>query len=242
MNNKLILFALLSLLPIFLLGHDRHVQEPEDIFIIIYITRPGFSGHVGIAVDHHKILIKDELVDNRFSVRYDTVKSGTLTYFDLWGPPEINFGDYSKNLKARYYRLPRTSAEARITVNSLLTEGLPHSFDTPPDAIIRIKTAAKDDFGMVSVADSIQHARNYFNVRKYNCTDYAITCLNEYFHTALQAKEYIPFYWSSTPNQLYKELIKTFNTEIIKKPGKEIDHSFYRERVLKTIFFQNKNP
>ncbi len=216
-------------------------KKLDDVYLIIYATRAGFSGHVGMAVDNYKILVFDEWENGKLKVRYDTVRDGSLTYYDLWGPPEVAFGTYNKNLKARYYKLPRSSAEARITVQTFLQDGLPHSFDYPCDALIRIPTKPGEDYNLKNIVDTIRARYDYFNVRQYNCTDFIVTCLNEQFKKDLKAKEFIPFSWSSTPNKFYQEVIKTFDTEVLKNPGPKINKSFYQERVLNTILSQKKS-
>lgn len=224
-----------------LLARNGKVEQPNDIYLIVYITRPGFSGHVGMAIDNYKILVTDEWKNGQRIIRYDTVKDGTLTYYDLWGPPEVAFGTYNKNLKARYFKLPRSSAEPKIRVQTFLNEGLPHSFDHPCDALVRIPTLPGEDYSMKIHVDTIRHQYDYFNVRQYNCTDFILKCLNRQFEKNLDAKEFIPFSWSSTPNKFYKEVVKNFEVEVIKVPGPGIDKSFYQERILNTILSQNKS-
>lgn len=212
-------------------------RKPNDLYLIIYTTKSGFTGHVGIAVDNYKIIIKDTVINNTKSVEYDTVKNYSLTYYDLWGPSKIEWDEHNKNLPSRYYKLPRSSAEERITVDYFLTKGLPHSYDYPCDALIRIKTDASTDYKLKELAETIQQEKNYFNTREYNCTDYIILCLEGLFDIRLEAKEYIPFSMSSTPNQFYKEVISKLNVEIIKKAGPEINDSFFKERIINTVLF-----
>lgn len=225
------------MLPITGFSNAGLASKPQDVYLIIYTTKTGFTGHVGIAVDNYKVIVNDTVINNKESIVYDTVKNYSLTYYDLWGPSTINWDEHSTNLPSRYYKLPRSSAEERITMNYFLTKGLPHSYDYPCDALIRIKTDVSTDHKLKEIAEAIQQERNYFNTREYNCTDYIILCLERLLDTQLEAKEYIPFSWSSTPNKFYKEVISNLNVEIVKKPGPEVNDSFFKERVINTVLF-----
>ena len=211
--------------------------KPQDVYLIFYTTRAGYTGHVGIAVDNYRIVVRDTVAGRKTIAVYDTVKNHSLTYYDLWGPSTIHLNEHDKDLPARYYKLPRSSAEERITADYFLTRGLPHSYDYPCDAMIRLKTSAKADYKLKDIAEAIQEEKNYFNTRAYNCTDYIILCLNRLLGVELTAREYIPFRWSSTPNKLYKVVVSELDVEIMKKAGPEVDESFFKERVLNTVLF-----
>lgn len=213
---------------------ERSTDKPDDIYLIIYTTKSGHTGHVGIAVDNYKIVVRDTVIAGKTVSRYDTLKNLTLTYFDLWGPPVINWDQHNENLPCRYYKLPRSSSEKPITVDYFLTRGLPHSYDYPCDAMLRIKTTPGKDYQIKNIAEAIQQEKNYFNTRQYNCTDYVLLCLNRAFNRQIEAKEYIPFSWSSTPNRFYQAIVAAMKVEIVKKPGDEIKESFFKERILKT--------
>lgn len=215
------------------------VFKPADIYLVVYTTKHGLTGHVGMAVDNYRITATDTIINNKNVVVYDTVKDLTLAYFDLWGPPSISLTDHDKDLPARYYKLPRTSAEKRITVGSFLTSGLPHAYDYPCDALLRIRTDPASDYRMKEIASRVQSERNYFNSRRYNCTDYILMCLNRMFDINLVATEYIPFGWSSTPNRFYKEVIANLNVDIIKEAGAEVNESFFKERIMNTVLLNN---
>jgi len=215
-------------------------NEVDDIYLIFYLSKDGKTGHLGMAIDNYNILVRDKVINGvRFS-EYDTVRDYTLTYFDLWGPPEIPLYQHSTNLQSRYYRLPRTSAEPKITVGYFLTKGLPHSYDYPCDGLLRIKTSPSLDYQMVQVAEALQRQFNYFNSRHYNCVDYIVRCLNTLFKVEIEAKEFIPFTWSSTPNKLYRNIGSYLKVEVVKDASAYADRSFFRERIFNSLFY-NQN-
>ena len=211
--------------------------KPDDVFLIFYTTKTGHTGHVGIAVDNYRIVVRDTVIGRKMRSVYDTVKNYSLTYYDLWGPSTIQLNEHDKDLPSRYYKLPRSSAEQRITVDYFLTKGLPHSYDYPCDALIRIKTGSQTDFRLKEIAESIQEEKKYFNTRAYNCTDYIILCLNRLLGIELKAREFIPFRWSSTPNKFYQVVVSELDVDIIKKAGPEVNESFFKERVFNTVLF-----
>ena len=211
--------------------------KPDDIYLIFYTTKTGHTGHVGIAVDNYRIVVRDTIIGRKVSSVHDTIKNYSLTYYDLWGPSTIQLSEHDEDLPSRYYKLPRSSAEERITPDYFLTRGLPHSYDYPCDALVRIKTNPQDDFRLKNIAESIREERKYFNTRAYNCTEYIILCLNRLLGTELRAREYIPFSWSSTPNKFYTVVVSELDVEIIKKAGPEVNASFFKERVFNTVLF-----
>lgn len=217
--------------------HTELTAKPNDVYLIFYITKTGYTGHVGIAVDNYRIVVRDTIISKKKTTVYDTAKNYSLTYYDLWGPSTIRLDEHSKDLPGRYYKLPRSSAEERITVDYFLTKGLPHSYTYPCDALVRIKTDASADYKLREIAEAIQQEKKYFNTRSYNCTDYIIQCVNRLLGVDLKALEYIPFSWSSTPNKFYQVVVSDLEVDIIKKAGPEVNESFLKERVFNTVIF-----
>ena len=215
--------------------------RPHDIYLIIYITKSGHTGHVGFAVDNYRVVVRDTLIGGAYQEILDTVKTNTVTYFDLWGPPHIGVNEHGMDLSARYFTLPRSSAEQPIRMSYFLSNGLPHAYDYPCDGLVRIKTKPSTDLKMRTIAEQVQQEKDYFNSRKYNCTDYVITCLNRLFNVDIDAKEFIPFDWSSTPNRFYKAMVAMPHAEIIKDPGERVNNSFVSERIIKSEIFNQTN-
>ncbi len=212
-----------------------------DLYIIFYITQNGLTGHVGIAVDNYNIRIRDVKHNGRPAVAYDTIKAGHLTYIDLWGPPEISFRELNKDLSPRYYKLPRSSAEERITLNYFLNRGLPHAYNYPCDAVLKVPTSPYEDYLLLKRADSVISKNDYFNPKKYNCTDFVEQLLEAHFGKRIRAKEFLLLAWSTTPNKFYRRLTRHFDVKVIKGPGKKVNRPFFIERFIKTIFSKKKS-
>lgn len=219
----------------------RAGDRPDDVYLIIYITKSGHTGHVGFAVDNYHVIVRDTLIHGASHEVLDTVKANTVTYFDLWGPPHIGVNEHGTDLAARYFTLPRSSAERPIRLNYFLSNGLPHAYDYPCDGLVRIRTSPSSDLKMRAIAEQVQKEKDYFNSRKYNCTDYVITCLNRLLNVDIDAKEFIPFDWSSTPNRFYKAIVAMPDAEIVKDPGEGVNNSFVSERIIKSEIFNQIN-
>lgn len=229
LKYRVILFSLLLLL---ICGDVS--SKTGDLYLVIYMSHDGKTGHVGIAVDNYQVFVDEVVKDGNTVVVYDTVRDYSLTYFDLWGPNDISVLDHDSNLESRYYKLPRTTAEVKITPAYFLNKGLPHSYDYPCDALIKINTTASQDSELIAIAESLQKEFPYFNTRTYNCTDYIRLCLERLFNQKINATEFIPFEWSSTPNQFYKSIISLFDVDLLKDPGELAKGSFFMERIIKS--------
>ena len=78
-----------------------------DVYLVYYATVNGRTGHVGIAVDNYRILIREAWREGNLVEVEDTVATGELTYYDLW-PAEDEFSVFStgKDIPGLYYKLP----------------------------------------------------------------------------------------------------------------------------------------
>src|SRR3954471_6665084 len=112
-----------------------------NVFIIFYATAKGKTGHAGIAVDSYSIFVHDRISnEDEYSVN-DTQSTGNLIYYDLWPKSDAFIRKHLKrDLEPSYFRLPRTSGDAAITINSLLSKGIPHKENQPVDGLIEIET------------------------------------------------------------------------------------------------------
>ena len=206
-----------------------------DVYFIFYATIDGKSGHAGIAVDNYQIIVKDDYNEhNERFTRYDTIKDGTLTYYDFW--PEIDdFNAFNVNddVPAKYYKLPRASWEADITINSLITKGIPHEEYYPVDGLLKLKSTAWEDRQLKYYIEKLISANQPFNVRTNNCSDFVKKAIEKYCHCSIDAKEQIVFKYSTTPNRLYQELSKFKDVIIIKDASEKAKGNFTMERLVK---------
>ncbi|HLT53440.1 MAG TPA: hypothetical protein VKZ97_06105 [Flavobacteriaceae bacterium] len=209
--------------------------ESKDVYLVFYATYNGKSGHIGLAIDNYKVVVKDTLdLQQRPISVYDTIPDGTLTYFDLWPQTDdFNINNLDKNLPAVYYKLPAASWEKKITVKSLLKEGIPHEEHYPVDGLVRIKSTSIQDAKTKAFAEKLIHDNKPFNVRQYNCSDFVEQILEYHCQCSIEAEESIVFRNSTTPNRLYLETLKLKMVSIIKSAGDKAKGSFTMERLMK---------
>ena len=208
----------------------------KDVYVIIYATYKGKTGHAGIAVDRYKIIYREIRSNSKITYQEDTVKTGELLYYDFWPNDDyFNAKRSGKNIPGIYYRLPEKLFEA-ITVNSLCDKGIPHKENYPCDALLKIATTVNCDYRFFSQMDSLVKMNREFNGRRFNCTDFVIEALIPVIGKKVVAKEFIPFTFSNTPNKLFRQLVKLPQVEVIRVSGNKTKKSFFSQRVLYKIF------
>jgi hypothetical protein len=206
-----------------------------NVFVVFYATYKGKTGHAGIAIDRYDILVRDRIGNNMEYTVTDTQTTGNLVYFDLWPKGDAFIRAHLKrDLEPCYYELPRGSNEQRITVNSLLAKGLPHKEFQPVDGLIEIETHPFQDYRLIDFLTALAAADKCFNAQLFNCTDFVCRGLTVLTGKKFTAKEVVLFSRFSTPNALFKKLEHSsiFITHILKHPGKEMEGSFFTQKII----------
>ncbi len=236
------MFALFALLAGARLTHS--FAKTSDVYFIFYATIDGKSGHAGVAIDNYKIRVRDVYNEkNQLISVYDTLRNGTLTYYDLW-PAKDNFDAITVNKaqEPKYFKLPAASWEDDITVNSLLEKGIPHEEGFPVDGLIRIPTSPKKDYQMYKFMQTQIDANKPFHPRDFNCADFVEIAIEKVCGCSLKAKEYIFFKFSTTPNKLYQQIAALPNIIIIKNAAEKAKGSFTTERLFVKRRKESINP
>jgi hypothetical protein len=207
-----------------------------DIYLVIYATYKGKTGHAGIAMDKYKIVYREVRTEAGIIWKEDTVKTGELVYFDFW-PSEDYFNKVrtAKDIPGTFYKLPEKIFD-EITLNSLISTGIPHKEHYPCDGLLRIITTAAMDYQVLRLLDSVVAQARKFNARRFNCTDFVLLPLQLAMHQKIKAREFVPVSFSSTPNKLYRRLRNQKGVEVLKNADRRTAGSFIGERVLFTIF------
>ena len=206
-----------------------------DVYVVIFATHNGKTGHSGIAIDNYQILNFEKVIENQVINRYDTAKVFNLTYFDLW-PKDDRKSTLLQTLPAEYNLLPGSSSEPEITIETLINKGLPHRNGYLADGILRIKTTPTQDYFLKKYIKELIDNAVPFNTRTHNCTDFCIECINFLTNWNISAKELILNKRSNTPNKLYRTLVKMPTVSIEKDAGKLVKGSFLKERVIEGFF------
>ncbi|CAL2102219.1 conserved exported protein of unknown function [Tenacibaculum sp. 190130A14a] len=207
----------------------------SDVYFVFYATINGKSGHAGIAVDNYKTVVKEYRNEKNELVRkYEKLKTGTLTYYDLWPEKDdFNAQNVDKDVKAKYFKLPKATWEERITVNSLITKGIPHEEHYPVDGLLKISSTSSSDEILKNYIEELIDENKAFNVRTFNCADFVELIIEKLCACEIYAEEAILFRKSTTPNKLYKAIEQLRNTSILKDGSKKAEGSFTLERLIK---------
>ncbi len=209
------------------------VRGNLHVYLVYYATINGETGHTGIAIDNYKIVVNERMGKDITTFRYDSVRTGSLTYYDLW--PREDY--YDKKLIAvdqqpLYCKLPRASWEPDITLSSLLLKGIPQ-YNTPVDGLVQITTTPGHDWIIRAFLDSILSVKRPFNALHYTCTDFAEQVIEFVTGEDIKAKEFVWAGWCTTPNKLYRKVARLKGTKIIKDPENVVYRSFLVERIIK---------
>lgn len=233
MKNSEEIYVLLVTILIWLLP----TYSSADVYVIIHATHAGKTGHAAIAIDNYQIEIRNKKIKGQMKEIRDTVSLGHLTYFDLWPVQEnLNLNDMNRYLDARYQVIPMASWDVSITVDRLLAEGIPTQLDRRADGILRISTTASQDYALREYLYKLMEVQNSFHVRHFNCADFVERALEFILDQAIEAEEYIPFAYSTTPNQLYKTLLKNEHCTVIREAGPKVKGSFVHQKMIYAAF------
>lgn len=211
------------------------VPARAEVYVIIYATYNGNTGHCGIAIDNYKVVVKEYSHEGQIKFRYDTIRTGTLTYYDLW-PLEDNYKEkYDGEVEPHYYKLPSSSWKQLISTRTLADEGLPHKFGYACDGIISVSSTKRKDILIGSYLNTLVNKNKKFSAMKFNCCDFVVLALEYHLGGEIYAKEFIVKGEVTTPNELFKVVSGWPGSNILKNPGTKTDGSFFEERIVARI-------
>ncbi len=216
-----------------LLGFGNPVYAaPTDVYLVLYATHDGRTGHVGLAIDQYRIRVID-CADCSSGFRYDSVATGELTYFDLWpATDELSFQFLFRTVQAHYYRLPTGSAELPITVSSLLRLGLPHAMEDSCDGLLRLPTTPTRDFELVEFLQAKIDENEPFSTYDHNCADFAAAGLSVALERPIEARERVLTRLATTPNCLWRTVAALAGTRVLRDPGSQVLGSFDGQKIF----------
>jgi hypothetical protein len=203
---------------------------------VIYATTESKTGHAGIAIDRYQIQVTDLMAGGVRAERADTVRTGQLVYYDLWPkddviPRALTF----RPVEAQYFKLPGSSSEREITVESLRTRGVPHKEGYACDGLIRVPTGPAADFALGRYLDRVLEQKKPFDAWRFNCVDFVLLGLKRVLRASLDVEEPVVVRRAATPNRLYRALRALTGVEVVKNADRVTGGSFFEERLLPTL-------
>ncbi|MFQ9317641.1 DUF6443 domain-containing protein [Dysgonomonas mossii] len=170
------------------LNNPVNAIDPDgrDSYLLIWFSNDGETGHAGIAMDNYVTqAIKDKdgnvVKDNKGNVRYETVKDGTMTYYDLWPYDPVGKTELQSDVKSDY-----SKGVVINSLNDLLSKdpttqraGNVSPEGRAADGIIQFPTSLAQDIHMDIVANLSAGFDVKYNASTYNCSTFAQDVLNQ---------------------------------------------------------------
>jgi len=200
----------------------------EDVYLLIWGTHDGNIGHVGIAVDNYKT---EEVKDKNGKTKLDKhgkaitrqVKTGTVTYYDLWpGGQGAGKSNFDKDIPAAY-------GGVVTTVDALKNTDVTGSEEGPADRVVKFSTNASTDATVVNGLNAFKEANPSYNGLNCNCSDHAkevVLYAAPPGASLTNYREKIGSTNATTPNQLLKAASQLENATVIKDPGTKVQKKF----------------
>jgi RHS repeat-associated protein len=169
------------------INNPMNVIDPDgnDIYILIWYSKDGETGHAGIAVDNYKTekyKEKEKYKDANGKTRTREVekerqvKDGTMTYYDLW--PEKPVGDlslqsdvkddYNKKIIKSFDELKNTD----VSVSGERGKVSENGEGRAADGIVQIGTSFDQDNAAKTKLGALQTAGKDYNACNNNCSSF----------------------------------------------------------------------
>jgi RHS repeat-associated protein len=218
------------------INNPVNVIDPDgnDIYLLIWFSKNGETGHAGVAIDNYKTVNKKDsngnnILDKNGKPVTEQVKDGTYTYYDLWpndavGDTELQDNvdaDYTKGIKINSLKDLMSKDPTGTRTGHVTAEG------RSADGIVQIPTNSLQDAKAKKVAENdIKNDKDYngcFN----NCSTYAQRIINAAYpidasQTVKPAGVLRAIYNDGktvAPNNLYNSALKIKGASNIKGPA-----------------------
>ena len=204
-----------------------------DVYVILYATLDGYTGHSAIAIEAYDIAISDSMHEGKKVFYEDTISNGKVHYFDLWTTQKsFRFPYLNKDYDALYHAYP--SLGQSFSIQELFYKGLPDGMIARRfDGLIKIKSSKAQDFRLISKLREKVAENKAYNLFSYNCSDFVIDALEIMDQRKIRAREFFIYRLSNTPNKLFRKLSKMEGSKVILDPKKKAKGNFIVHRILK---------
>ncbi|MFB6305494.1 MAG: RHS repeat domain-containing protein, partial [Flavobacteriales bacterium] len=217
------------------LDNPTNAIDPDgkDVYLVVWTTKNGEIGHAGIAVDNYEEVEKKvnrppvepalavKGAGKEMSYTKTFYKKEGVTYYDLWPGESVGGKNAGKDVPAKYNK-KNTNFKALKNKDITGQEG------RPPDGVIRIKTdRIKDQDVKNAIQEFIKNNPKY-NGRNCNCSDFAEEGVEAATGEDVNADEFIPFSFSTTPNKLFRKTSEKEGVKVEKEPSEKVQNSFIK--------------
>jgi hypothetical protein len=222
------------------INNPVNVIDPDgnDIYLLIWFSKDGETGHAGIAIDNYKKQNKKDangkvMKDSKGNVITEMVKDGTMTYYDLWPNDSVGETKMQTNVEADYTNgiIISNFSDLKHKDPTNQRTGNVDAEGRSADGIVKIPTTYNQDKNAKSAADSDIKKDKDYNACTNNCSTYAQRIINSALPNSINANQKItpkgvlarwPFSYKPTdvvaPNNLYNAATKVKGATIVKGP------------------------
>jgi RHS repeat-associated protein len=213
--------------------------DGNDIYLLIWFSKDGETGHAGIAIDNYKT---EEVKDRNGKTRLDKngnpvtkqVKDGTYTYYDLWPEKPVGQTELQSNVKEDYNgkavnslsELINTDVSASREAGKVSVNGEGRA----ADGIVKIGTNYGQDSRVKSKLSSLQASGQDYNGCYNNCSTFVQNGLRALAPTFDVSQQIRPsgalraLYNDArtvAPNNLYNGALRIKGAERVKGPAQQ---------------------
>ncbi len=207
----------------------------KDSYLLVWFSKDEETGHAGIAVDNYTeqqaLDFNGKPVMDEFGEPvYESVKGGTMTYYDLWPNDPVGNtklqsdvkSDYSNGVVIESLEDLKTKDPTVSRTGFVLPEG------RAADGIVKIGTSRAEDQKIKNYASTTANSGKSYNATSFNCSTFAESSLKTVF-PKLDASQFIKipsslkFLYNDArivaPNNLYNAAMQLPNATNISGPG-----------------------
>ncbi|GIV28848.1 MAG: hypothetical protein KatS3mg027_2662 [Bacteroidia bacterium] len=228
-NNSSYVFV--ANMPIIAIDHDG-----KDVYLIIYTTAEGESGHAAIAVENYKA-IEITVIENGIEIKKTIYeKTGTFTFYEFGPDVKKPIKSLVLPVKGFYGKIENVTIDEIINKN-LSTYESDENKPNGPNGVIKFTTTPETDLKIKEKIERKIASKEKYKALKNNCSDFAMEPVEEATEENISSdsKENIdiPILGTkkvTTPNALYKAAVKSKNATVVKDPKGEQNKSYRQAR------------
>jgi hypothetical protein len=165
-------------------GKTGNGEKGEDVYLTIWYSADGETGHAGIAVDNYKTVEKRDkeghvIYDEKGNAKTEQVKDGTVTYYDFWpgvGAGKKNFDEPQKGTVQKIEGL---------TLDDIKTKDIGNGEHRAAEGVIQFTADARATNAVKDYADQQYQDQTKNNVQynglTNNCSNFALDCMNQLY-------------------------------------------------------------
>jgi RHS repeat-associated protein len=223
----------------YILNSPLNVIDPDgnDIYLLIWFSKNGETGHAGIAIENYKTVVKKDkdgkpILDRNGKPVKEQVKDGTFTYYDLWPNKSVESDEFQSNVESDYSGGVKINSLADLKMKDPTTHrsGQVDPEGRAADGMVRLTTSfEQDEAAKKAAVTDISNFRDY-NACKNNCSTFAQRLINAAIEPNISASQLVkpPIALTTlygykdvnvvAPNNLYNAALKVKGAQRIKGP------------------------